>query len=109
LAWFFLAVGPGLVFGNYAFLKTDGSWAIGMPSLWGWGLMFWVAGLGLVWFLSYKMEMASPLTMDVPAYHPPPRLRPDQTAAERQRLRALVVTFAVGFALIVLTVLSFGH
>ncbi|OJU05943.1 MAG: hypothetical protein BGN83_01615, partial [Rhizobium sp. 63-7] len=61
LAWFFLAVGPGLIFGNYAFLGPDGSWPLGMPSLWGWGLMFWVAGLGLVWFLSYKMEMASPL------------------------------------------------
>jgi SSS family solute:Na+ symporter len=61
-----------------------------------------------VWFLSYKMEMASPLAIDIPAYEPRPRLRRDQTAAERERLRALVVTVAVGFGLIVLTALSFG-
>lgn len=109
LAWLFLAVGPGLVFGNYAFLRADGGWALGMPSLWAWGLLFWIAGLGLVWFLSYKMDMASPLTGEVPPYHPPPRLRPDQRQAERQRLRVLAVTAAVGFALVVLTALSFGR
>ncbi|PWE54965.1 hypothetical protein DEM27_18715 [Metarhizobium album] len=109
LAWFFLAVGPGLIFGNYAFLGPDGSWPLGMPSLWGWGLMFWVAGLGLVWFLSYKMEMASPLAGEVPAYEPPPRLRIDQHQREAERLRALVITAAVGFGLVVLTALAFGR
>lgn len=109
LAWLFLAVGPGLVFGNYAFLRADGGWALGMPSLWAWSLLFWVAGLGLVWFLSYKMEMASPLAAEVPPYQPPPRLRPDQRGAERERLRILAVTSAVGFALVVLIALSFGR
>lgn len=109
LAWFFFAVGPGLIFGNYAFNKADGSWALGMPSLWGWGLISWVSGLGLVWFLSYKMEMASPHTQAITAYQPPPRLRPAQSLAERERLRALLITVGVGFFLVVLTVLSFGH
>jgi SSS family solute:Na+ symporter len=109
LAWLFLAVGPGLIFGNYAFLRADGSWALGMPSLWGWGLLLWVAGVGLVWFLSYKMEMASALTAEIPAYEPPLRLRHDQAPAERARLRILVVTLAVGFALVVLAALSFGR
>jgi len=108
LAWLFLAVGPGLIFGNAAFVGPEGKWLLGMPSLWGWSLLFWALGLGVVWFLSYKMEMASPLAIDIPAYEPRPRLRRDQTAAERERLRALVVTLAVGFALIVLTALSFG-
>jgi SSS family solute:Na+ symporter len=109
LAWLFLAVGPGLIFGNYAFNGAEGGWLIGMPSLWGWGLIFWVGGLGLVWFLAYRMEMASPETIAVPAYDPPPRLRRDERGAERERLRVLLVTLAVGFGLVVLTVLSFGR
>jgi len=109
LAWLFLAVGPGLVFGNYAFNDADGGWLLGMPSLWGWGLLFWVAGLGLVWFLSYKMEMASPYPGEVHAYRPAPRLARDRSAAERERLRALFVTVGVGFTLIVIAALSFGR
>jgi SSS family solute:Na+ symporter len=62
----------------------------------------------MIWFLAYKMEMASPLAMEIPAYEPRPRLRPDQRAAERQRLRALVVTGGVGSALVILTALAFG-
>lgn len=109
LAWMFLAVGPGLVFGNGAFLGPDGQWLVGMPSLWGWSLLFWALGVGLVWFLSYKMEMASPLAMDVPAFEPRPRLRVHQEGRERDRLRALVVTSAIAFTLIVLTVFGFGR
>jgi SSS family solute:Na+ symporter len=108
LAWLFLAVGPGLIFANTAFLGTDGVWLVGMPSLWGWAAMFWAAGLGLVWFLSFKMEMASPLNMQIPPYTPPPRLRRDQTLAEQARLRAALITLAVASAVLVLTVLSFG-
>ncbi|MBB3457992.1 SSS family solute:Na+ symporter [Rhizobium sp. BK313] len=109
LAWLFFAIGPGLIFGNYAFIKPDGGWALGMPSLWGWELISWVAGLGLVWFLSYKMEMASPHGETIPPYQPPPRLRPDRRPLERERLRALFVTIAISFAVVVLIVLSFGH
>lgn len=109
LAWLFLAVGPGLVFGNYAFLHTDGAWAVGMPSLWAWGLLSWVAGLGLVWFLAYKMEMASPLTGDIPSYQPAPRLRVDQERAEQQRLRVLFITGAAAFVLVVIAAFGFGR
>lgn len=108
LAWGFLAIGPGLVFGNAAFVGLDGRWLVGMPSLWAWGLLFWALGLGLIWFLSYKMEMASPVDGDIPAYAPPLRLRRDQRTAEAERLRILLITGAVGFTLIVLTALSFG-
>lgn len=108
LAWGFLAIGPGLVFGNTAFIGLDGRWLLGMPSLWAWGVLFWALGLGLIWFLSYKMEMASAVDADIPAYSPPPRLRRDQRTGEAERLRALLVTGAVGFTLIVLTALSFG-
>ena len=54
------------------------------------------------------MEMASPVTMDIPIYEPRPRLRPDQTSRERERLRKLVVTGFFGFALVVLIAFSFG-
>lgn len=108
LAWLFLAVGPGLIFGNAAFVGNEGAWLVGMPSQWGWAVLFWAAGLGLVWFLSYKMEMASPLAIEIPPYTPPPRLRRDQAQAERDRLRAAMITLAVGSAVIVLIVLSFG-
>jgi SSS family solute:Na+ symporter len=108
LAWLFLAVGPGLVLGGAAFGRPAETWIVGMPSLWAWGLLFWGLGLGMIWFLAFKMELASPLTMEIPPYEPRPRLRLDQRADEQQRIRALVVTGAVGFALIVLTALAFG-
>lgn len=109
LAWLFLAVGPGLILGNDAFLGAEGAWLVGIPSQWAWGLLFWALGLGLVWFLSYKMEMASPLHIDIPAYEPPLRLRHDQTAAEQKRLRALFITIGVTFTVVVLVALSFGR
>lgn len=109
LAWLFLALGPGLIFGNAAFVGADGAWLVGIPSLWAWGLLFWALGLGVIWFLSYKMEMASPLQIEIPAFEPQPRLRRDQTAAEQARLRALFITAGVAFALVVLVTLSFGR
>jgi solute:Na+ symporter, SSS family len=109
LAWSFLALGPGLVFGNYAFVGADGHWVLGMPSLWGWSLAMWVAGLGLVWFLSYKMELASPSTVHVPAYVPRLRLRAGQAEAELRRRRTAIIAIAVGASLAVIAALAFGH
>lgn len=111
LVWLFLAVGPGLVFGNSAFGSpgTGRGWLVGMPSLWAWTALFWVLGVGLIWFLAYKLEMASPVTIDITAYEPRPRLRPDQAERERERLRALIITGAIGFALVVMIALSFGR
>lgn len=111
LVWLFLAIGPGLMFGNDTFgvAGVGRGWLLGLPSVWAWSALFWVLGVGLVWFLSYKMEMASPLKLDVPAFTPRPRLRPDHRRQERARLTALVITGATGFALIVLLAWSFGH
>lgn len=109
LAWFFLAVGPGLVFGNFAFVDANDVWIVGAPSQWAWALLFWVLGLGLVWFLSYRMEMASPLHVAIPPHEPAPTLpRRDGRAVEARNLRALLITFAIAFALVVLIALSFG-
>ena len=111
LAWLFLAVGPGLLFGNAAFGRLTaggGTWRVGMPSIWAWAMLFWVLGVALIWFLAYSMEMASPYRREIPPYEPRPRLRPDQATQERERLRLLVISGAVAFALIVLMTLSFG-
>ena len=111
LIWLFLALGPGLIFGNAAFGKAGAegaSWLVGMPSLWAWALASWVTGIGLVWFLSYKMEMASPYGQEIPAYEPTLRLRRDRSDAEQERLRILIITGAAGFVLIVLIAFSFG-
>jgi len=112
IAWFFLAVGPGLIFGNHAFVEQGAEktvWLLGMPSLWAWSLAAWVSGLGVVWFLAYKMEMASTGSFEIPPYEPPLRLKRDQSAAERERLRILVITGAIIFVLAVLTSFSFGR
>lgn len=112
LAWFFLAVGPGLIFGNFAFGAADDVWITGIPSQWAWALLFWILGLGVIWFLAYRMEMASPLDRAVPPHAPTPTLPPhadDIRFAERARLRALVLTAAVGFGLVVLIALAFGN
>ncbi len=108
LAWLFLAVGPGLVLGNGAFGAPGGLWLLGLPPLWAWGLVFWALGLGLVWFLAYRMELASPVGDAIRPYTPPPRLLRDTREAERRRLRALVLTAVIAFALVSLTALSFG-
>lgn len=111
LAWFFLATGPGLIFGNSAFVSVDGettTWLLGMPSIWAWSLAGWMSGVGLVWFLAYKMEMASPVHVAIPAYVPPRRLPVDTSQIERERLRTLIIIGAVGFVLAVLVAFSFG-
>ncbi len=62
LAWFFFALGPGAVIGNAVFGDPRGgyeAWPFGLPSLWAWQLGWWAAGVLLVWFLSYRMGMAT--------------------------------------------------
>ena len=111
LAWFFLAIGPGLIFGNAAFVATGESgpvWLLGMPSIWAWSVGSWICGVGLIWFLSYKMEMASPVHVAIPPYEPPLRLKKDMSGREDERLRMLVLTGAIGFVLAVLIAFSFG-
>ena len=111
LIWLFLAVGPGLMFGNAAFgvAGVGRGWLLGLPSIWAWSVLFWMLGVGFVWFLAYKMELASPLKLEVPAYTPPPRLRRDQSQQERARLTGLLIAGAIAFALVVLLAWSFGR
>jgi hypothetical protein len=61
LAWFFFGIGPGAVIGNWIFgSPTDAStWLFGIPSIWTWQLLFWALGVGMMWFLAFKMEMST--------------------------------------------------
>ena len=61
LVWFFFAIGPGCVIGNTIFgdpLKPA-TWANGMPSIWIWQIVWWILGIGMMWFLAYKLEMST--------------------------------------------------
>jgi len=61
LAWLFFGIGPGAVLGNYIFGAPNdaSSWIFGMPSIWAWQILFWLLGVGMMWFLAYKMEMST--------------------------------------------------
>ncbi len=61
LAWLFFGIGPGAVIGNYIFGEPNdaSTWVFGMPSIWAWQILFWLLGVGMMWFLAYKMEMST--------------------------------------------------
>ncbi len=62
IAWFFFAIGPGCVIGNWAFGTPDSGpsgWTFGIPSIWAWQIIFWLLGVALLWFLAYGMELAT--------------------------------------------------
>lgn len=80
LAWLFLAVGPGLVMGNTAFVRiTDQGFVnmMGAPSIAVWIAIGWTLGVIMIWFLSYRMELATPpatsVTPSEAAYEMPER------------------------------------
>jgi SSS family solute:Na+ symporter len=111
LIWFFFAVGPGLIFGSYLFgptLDNAVSWPINMPSLWAWMICAWIAGVGLIWFLSYKMAMASPVRGEIPAYVPVLQLHRDQTDFEAERSRQFLIVASAVVVLLIFIAFSFG-
>ena len=62
LLWMFFGIGPGAVLGNYIFGAPDAGvegWTFGIPSIWAWQILFWILGVGMMWFLAYKMEMST--------------------------------------------------
>lgn len=62
LAWLFFGVGPGAVIGNDIFGAPNAGvagWVFGIPSIWAWQIIFWVLGVGMMWFLAYKMELST--------------------------------------------------
>ncbi len=71
LLWFLIGIGPGAVWGNWIFGDpTDAStWLFGMPSIWTWQILWWALGVGMMWFLAYKMEMSTVPNKEVEALH----------------------------------------
>ncbi|CAN5202126.1 hypothetical protein BH10PSE7_BH10PSE7_13860 [soil metagenome] len=68
LAWFFFAIGPGLVIGTDLFGAPNAgpaAWIFGIPSIWAWQIIWWALGVLLIWFLAYKLEMSTPLRESV--------------------------------------------
>ena len=62
IAWFFFAIGPGAVIGNWIFGEPNAgraAWVFGIPSIWAWQILFWLLGVAMMWFLAYKLEMAT--------------------------------------------------
>jgi len=61
LVWFFFAQGPGAVVGNTLFGNPSdaATWTFGMPSIWAWQVLWWALGVGMMWFLAYKMQMST--------------------------------------------------
>jgi Na+/proline symporter len=74
LAWLFFGVGPGAVIGNDLFRAPGAgveAWTFGMPSIWAWQVMFWAFGTALVWFLAFRMELATPPRTPIEQVAPP--------------------------------------
>jgi solute:Na+ symporter, SSS family len=70
LAWMFFGIGPGAVIGNDIFGAPNAGvegWTFGMPSIWAWQILFWILGVGMMWFLAYKMEMSTVPEQEVEA------------------------------------------
>lgn len=61
LVWFFFGIGPGAIIGNTVFGDPNdaSTWVFGMPSIWAWQLLWWALGVGMMWFLAYRMEMST--------------------------------------------------
>lgn len=71
LVWMFFAIGPGSVIGNILFGEPNGgydAWYFAMPSIWAWQIIWWALGVGMIWYLAYKMEMSTDPEREIPKY-----------------------------------------
>ena len=62
LIWLFFGAGPGQVLGNNFFGAPGAgyeAWILKIPSLWGYQLIWWFFGIGLIWFLASKMDLST--------------------------------------------------
>jgi hypothetical protein len=64
LIWFLFAIGPFCVIGNTIFgdPMQPATWINGMPSIWIWQILWWILGIGMMWFLAYKLQMSTNIT-----------------------------------------------
>lgn len=70
IIWLIFGIGPGAVIGNDIFGAPNGgieAWTFGIPSIWAWQILWWILGVGMMWFLAYKMEMSTVPNQEVEA------------------------------------------
>jgi solute:Na+ symporter, SSS family len=81
VAWLFFAIGPGAILANDAFgltiYGTAAGWTFGIPSIWAWQGIFWLLGVGLVWFLARRMGLSTLSWRDIEALRQNHRERND--------------------------------
>ena len=112
LAWLFAAAGPGLLFGNFAFGDSVGGldkWLLGVPPLWGWCLLMWALGVILVWLLAYKLELATPVSVEIVPLERGPVGRHRMTGLRVDHLQALLWALSGIGALITVLAWIFGN
>jgi SSS family solute:Na+ symporter len=96
LIWAFFAMGPGAILGNSFFSRpifTETEAALGLPSLWVWQILFWLAGCALVWWLAHRAHLGRidatllrRIDLPDPAITRDPARAPDWIAAGLARL-----------------------
>ena len=61
LVWFFFAIGPGAIIGNWAFGDPNNAttWAFGIPSIWAWQILWWGLGVLMLWFLAMGIGLST--------------------------------------------------
>jgi len=60
--YYIFAIGPANILGSYLFGNpSDPStwWVFGFPSIYVYQIICWIYGIGMMWFLCYKMEMST--------------------------------------------------
>ena len=84
LGWFFFAIGPGAVIGNWIFGDPNApeTWLFGIPSIWTWQLLWWALGVGMMFFLAYTLRFSTVPAVEVES------LAEDIAELEQLRVRA---------------------
>jgi SSS family solute:Na+ symporter len=111
LAWLFLAIGPGALYGNYAFGSPKGApvaWYFGMPSIWVWQIASWAAGVLLVWFLAYRMGMSTPPLRSIELLPRSKRPKSSVAALTEVEIRGWLWTIVLAASFAILVNWTFG-
>lgn len=67
VVWFYFSLGPGAIIGNTFFGNPHNidSWSWGIAPIWSWQIVWWAAGVFMLWFFAYKMELSLPTKKSV--------------------------------------------
>jgi len=71
LTWGFLAYGPGAILGNTFFTKpifTAIEIQLGIPSIWVWQILFWLLGVVMIWWVSFRVGFGRGLSSELQTF-----------------------------------------